>query len=615
MISYRFFLIGILIIIVGFIINHVFEAEKCVKSCIMFDDLNANECVIACNSIDNRFNNWLNWYHIDKYPKTDDPICFNNNDNEVKILKQKPASNFESLKELPNIIIIMMDDASNYVDPMFDVMPFSKELFKLNGTEFSNAFTSTSFCCPARCQFFTGMYGHSNGVISSTGSYSSMEAFIKPLHLNESRQINPSNGKCINNLYRSINMYMKQKNYSTALFGKYLNGHESSNSRFHSMNFVPVGWDKFDMCVNNYMYIGNMYVMAEYDIKTNKVEYKWYGRKEEDYLTDVIGNKVVKFLKENKNEKLFVVATPTAPHCPMTSAYRHRHLLTKWDSKFDEVIANRPNYHNLKELETKSSWLRNNAKERQELLKIKPFYYKKEPVNIHRLEFRKRMASYASVDDGIVKKIYDEVKSQGKLNNTIFILTSDNGFNEGAHGLGHKMSGYEESIRIPLFISGSPFMKGHVDNRLTLINDIAPTILDIIGLIPPSHIDGKSLLGQKFLHRKSVLLEYGKRKKSEKYTGTLKDTSEFKMITDISPEPTSLDVPPYVGIRTDSFTLIEYYNQTNSSFTEHEMYDLRRDKYQLKNLIGDKFYSHIEQDLKRRLKKLEICSGQECNEI
>lgn len=590
-------------ILVAFIANYLFECEKCVKTCVMFTDWNANECVIDCKCIDNRFNNWLNWFHIDdySYKLTDDKICQNNYDEETLILKSKA-----SVK--PNIVLIVMDDATNYVDPMFDAMPFTKELMMLNGTEFTNAFTSTSFCCPARCQIFTGMYGHNNGVISSSGSYSSMDAFLKPLYLNGSRQINPLNGKCVNNLYRSINMYLKQKNYTNAMFGKYLNGHESSNPRFHSMKFVPPGWDKFDMCVNNYMYIGNMYVMSEWE-KGHNVRYKWYGREEKDYLTDVIGKKSTKFIAENRNTSLFLYVASAGPHGPMTSAYRHRDKLKLWDDQFDKYIASRPNYHNNKSIETKASWISNN-KNKDELLNLVPFYHKKEPVNIHRLEFRRRMASYYSLDE-MIKSIYDEIKLNGELDNTVFILTSDNGFNEGAHGFGHKMTGYEESIRVPLFFSGSPFKKGHKDNRLALLNDISPTILDLVGLYQPAHMDGVSLLNNK-LKRKSILLEYGKRKDTEKFTGSLRDVSEFKMISDIAPTVLAYDVNPYIGIRTNNHTLIEYYNTTHK---EYELYDIRQDPYQIINLANNKLYSGNMENLKNRLRRLETCYGQECNFI
>ncbi len=42
----------------------------------------------------------------------------------------------------------------------------------------------------------------------------------------------------------------------------------------------------------------------------------------------------------------------------------------------------------------------------------------------------------------------------GDLDNTIFVFTSDNGYNNGSHRLIHKMAPYEESLRVPLAIAG-----------------------------------------------------------------------------------------------------------------------------------------------------------------
>lgn len=609
-----FYLVCGFFVLLAFVVNYLFECEKCVKSCVMFNDWNANECVVDCKCADNRFNNWLNWYHVDdySYKLTDDPICVNNYDETPLILKNKKIKN----KTKPNIVLIVMDDGSNYVDPMFEAMPFSKKLFELNGTEFVNAFTSTSFCCPARCQIFTGMYGHNNGVISSSGSYSSMNAFLKPLYLNGSRQINQENGKCINNLYRSINVYLKQQNYTNGMFGKYLNGHESSHPRFHSMKFVPPGWDQFDMCVNNYMYTGNMYVMSEWNAIENKVRYKWYGREEKDYLTDVIGRKSVKFIRDNRNNNnknpLFMYVASTAPHGPMTSAYRHRDKLKLWDDKFDKYIASRPNYHSAESIKTKSSWIKK-LPNRDELLNLTPLYHSKTPVNVHRVEFRRRMGSYYALDE-MIKSIYDEIELRGELENTIWILTSDNGLSQGAHGKAHKMDGYEESIRVPLFIAGGQFKKGHKDLRLVTLHDIAPTLLDTVGLYAPDHMDGISLLDDTS-NRNSVLLEYGKRKDGEEYTGNLKDVSEFKVIADIAPDTFAYDVNAYVGIRTVNYTLIEYYDQLNKSNSEFELYDLTKDPYQIYNLVYNGTFHSEMQNLKERLAKLEVCEGINCNTI
>jgi N-acetylglucosamine-6-sulfatase len=359
-----------------------------------------------------------------------------------------------------------------------------------------------------------------------------------------------------------------------------------------------------------------MYVMAEWNSKENKVRHKWYGRKESDYLTDVIAKKSVKFIQDHrqdgKKDPLFLYVASTAPHAPMTSAPRHRDKLEYWDKRFDEFVSSRPNYHSNLSVSTKSSWLKNNSNERDELLNTVPYYHKKEPLNVHKLEWRRRMSSYYSLDD-MVKSIHDELREKNELDNTVFILVSDNGFNLGAHKLSHKMTGYEESVRIPMYFSGKSFKAGAKDMKLALLNDITPTILDILGYIQPDHMDGQSLTSSK--RRKSVLLEYGKRKKTEKYTGGMEVISEFKMITDIAPKSLAFDVHPYIAIRTDDFMLINYYNMTEFEQSEYELYNMKRDPYQIRNVINELRYRHDVSQLKSRLEKLSTCYGKECNYI
>jgi arylsulfatase len=48
--------------------------------------------------------------------------------------------------------------------------------------------------------------------------------------------------------------------------------------------------------------------------------------------------------------------------------------------------------------------------------------------------------------------IIDELDRQGLLTSTIIILTADNGFLHGEHGLVCKWFPFEESIRVPLIV-------------------------------------------------------------------------------------------------------------------------------------------------------------------
>ncbi|MCF0055427.1 sulfatase [Dyadobacter sp. CY356] len=81
--------------------------------------------------------------------------------------------------------------------------------------------------------------------------------------------------------------------------------------------------------------------------------------------------------------------------------------------------------------------------------------------------------------------------------NTIIIFMGDNGFSLGEHGLEGKWFGFEESIRVPLIISGAPIPRklvGKKTNNIALNIDIASTILSFAGVATPATIQGKDLM-------------------------------------------------------------------------------------------------------------------------
>jgi uncharacterized sulfatase len=76
--------------------------------------------------------------------------------------------------------------------------------------------------------------------------------------------------------------------------------------------------------------------------------------------------------------------------------------------------------------------------------------------------------------------------------NTIVVFVSDNGFHLGEHGLWSKMTLLEESLRVPLIIRAPEIAPG-VSDRVVELLDIYPTVLDLAGLPPAPHAEGRSL--------------------------------------------------------------------------------------------------------------------------
>lgn len=99
--------------------------------------------------------------------------------------------------------------------------------------------------------------------------------------------------------------------------------------------------------------------------------------------------------------------------------------------------------------------------------------------------------------DEVVGNLVAQLKDLKIDDNTIIIFMGDNGFALGEHGLEGKWFGFEESIRVPLIISGGTLprhLKGRKSDQLALNIDIAPTILELAGLPKPAEMQGYDLL-------------------------------------------------------------------------------------------------------------------------
>ena len=104
--------------------------------------------------------------------------------------------------------------------------------------------------------------------------------------------------------------------------------------------------------------------------------------------------------------------------------------------------------------------------------------------------------------DSRLKALYGELTKRGLDENTWIIVTADHGEEFGEHGnykVGHGLTLYREVLRVPLI-----FHHGHhghhgqapagkrVSRQVRLI-DVAPTILELVGIPIPEHLEGVSL--------------------------------------------------------------------------------------------------------------------------
>jgi N-acetylglucosamine-6-sulfatase len=193
-----------------------------------------------------------------------------------------------------------------------------------------------------------------------------------------------------------------------------------------------------------------------------------------------------------------------------------------------------------------------------------------------------RQRMFAAVDEGI-GRILSTLDELGKAGNTIVVFTSDHGYFYGEHGLSYERRlAYEEAIRIPLIIRYPAVMKSRRREPAAMLSiDVGPTILEFCGLKFPEQVDGYSfaelLQGRPIYSRYPFLVEHS-------------SDAVFARMRGMG----------YDALRTAHYKLIRYRELTGAD----ELYDLRRDPLELKNVIDDPAVQQVRENMESELKRV-----------
>jgi N-acetylglucosamine-6-sulfatase len=279
------------------------------------------------------------------------------------------------------------------------------------------------------------------------------------------------------------------------------------------------------------------------------------------YITDILSGYAVEFIRRRRDKPFLVYLAHKAIHpeakqqndgsVDLTNperfipAERHQHLYAS------RTIPHRPNYKRAPE--GKPALLR-------QIGNLPPLG----PATATRDEtILGRQRTLAAIEDS-VGDILKALKETGQLDNTILVFTSDNGYFYGEHGLSfERRLAYEESIRMPLLVRYPKRIKaGTVRDEFVLNLDLAPTLLELAGLTVPDTMQGRSLApllkGEKTAWRNSFLIEY--------YSDKV-----FPRIARMG----------YKAVRNQRWKYIHYLELDGMD----ELYDLKTDPYEMKNLI------------------------------
>ena len=367
----------------------------------------------------------------------------------------------------------------------------------------------------------------------------------------------------------TLPVWLQDAGYETAFMGKYLNEYGLLDPQE-----VPSGWDHWRSAVSG-VYDYYDYAMNE----DGRVE-KYSDTYQTEYYADETESLIAQMSADD--QPFFLWQAHLAPHTACAAAPSNEGC---WDSatpsmsyarSFDNVpLPQRrvPSY-NEADVSDKPQWIRRprlGQDEEQALTE----------------QFQRRIESLQDVDDAVARTV-SALDEAGELDDTLIIFTSDNGYLLGEHRFSGKIVGYEPSLRVPLMMRGPGVPAGSRSTETVGTLDLAPTVADAAGATPGRDVDGRSILPVAAGDARgwdTLLIQGGPRL------------------------PKGGDEWIYRGVRTDRYTYMEY-RRTG----ERELYDRRRDPYQLRNVAGDARYAAAQAELRRRLMALQDCAGADCRQ-
>lgn len=414
-----------------------------------------------------------------------------------------------------DVVLILTDD-----QPIGTVqgMPELTRLLAARGTTFSNAIVPTSLCCPSRTSLLTGKLATATGIYSneSDTGYGGYPA-VKAAGLEND----------------TIATAMDAAGYRTAYFGKYLNEYGALYD-----GIAPPGWDTwrvFTTTVQSGRYRNfGLSDAVPFGQRAKSARQEFVA----GYSTTHLGGLTADYIRKAPlNQPLLTVFAPYAPHSPFTAEKKYRGT-SRLSADYRNASVNEVDVSD------------------------KPSYVQQVPGTdtvegaAPGANLAKQIDTLRSVDDQIAE-IYKAVKARGRLDQTLFVFTSDNGYMHGEHRLDGKGYPYLKSTNVPLVMRWGNGSAATVDSRLTVANvDVAATILAAAGL--PNRTQGTPVTADR-------------------------NSAGVPMV---GTESTSRAVrPPFCAWRTRDELFVRY------GTLEEEYYDYRVDPYELTNRVADPQYA------------------------
>jgi len=449
----------------------------------------------------------------------------------------------------PNILFIMSDDHAAqaigvYGGRLADLNPTPNiDALAKAGMRFDAVFCHNAICTPSRASIITGQYSQRNGVL------------VLDQPLPPERQYLPAD--------------MQKAGYHTAMIGKW------------HLRTEPAAFDYY--CV---LPLQGSYFNPEFRVRGDK---PWPGNtivKRGQHSSDAITDLSLDWLKNKRDRQrpFFLMHHFKAPHDMFQNAPRYDEYLADVSVK-EPANLRTPPPSGLGSGLTKGHqpWRLGRKLGIDQSLE-EPAY----SAAVYQKYLKRYLRCVKGVDDN-VKRLVDQLREMGELDNTLIIYTSDQGFFLGEHDLMDKRWMYEESMRVPFIVHWpDEVAAGSTNDWLINNTDFAPTLLEVAGGKARTSMQGRSF---------AAALR-GKAKPDDWRSATY-----YRYWMHMAH---SLATPAHFGLRTERYKLIFFYGADyageNRTPATWEFYDLRSDPHEMCNEYMNSEYAHVIAELKAQLK-------------
>lgn len=461
----------------------------------------------------------------------------------------------------PNILFIMSDDHAAHAIGAYggrlaslDPTPTLDKLAG-EGARFTNAFCTNSICTPSRATLITGQYSHVNGVTTLNGSVAGKDQHLARL--------------------------MRDAGYDTAMIGKW---HLKEEPNFDYYAVLPGQGSYFNP------------ILRQKEAGTwpnNVVRHAAYDN---SHSSDVITGLSLEWLENrDKSKPFFLMHHFKSPHDNFENAERYDWLYQDTHIPEPATLWMEPNHGSQATEGTGTSVGKRNTRRN---MGHHMFVDRDLPPNDYKLEayqryLKKYLRTVRGVDDGIAR-LLAALEEAGELDNTVIVYTSDQGFMLGEHDYIDKRWMYEESMRVPLLVRYPKEVEaGATIDALVNNTDFAPTLLDFAGVETPDFMQGRSV--RPFLRGRTP--------------ANWRTATYYRYWMHMAHH----DNPAHYGVRTKDFKLIFFYGLPldapgavqRPSTPGWELYDLREDAHETRNVYDVPAYAETRDRLKRQLLELK----------